>query len=110
MGIRGNVSRNTLAKANNQRDWRIYAIFAQELIRIALPLHVDDDFGMELDNTVFVLDASTIDLCLSVFPRGLFRTTKSAVKLHALLDLRGNIPTLRPCSMATACLDHGWNS
>ena len=66
MGIRGNVSRNTLANANKQRDWRIYAEFAQELIRIARPLHADDDFGLELDNTVFALDASTIDLCLSV--------------------------------------------
>ena len=93
MGFRGNVSRNTLANANKQRDWRIYAEFAQELIRIARPLHADDDFGLELDNTVFALDASTIDLCLSVFPWALFRSTKSAVKLHALLDLRGNIPT-----------------
>ena len=75
MGFRGNVSRNTLANANKQRDWRIYAEFAQELIRIARPLHADDDFGLELDNTVFALDASTIDLCLSVFPWALFRST-----------------------------------
>ena len=93
MGIRGRVSRNTLANANRQRDWRIYAEFAQELIRIARPLYADDDLGLELDNTVFALDASTIDLCLSVFPWALFRSTKSAVKLHALLDLRGSIPT-----------------
>ena len=93
MGIRGNVSRNTLANANKRRDGRIFAEFAQELIHIARPLHADDDFGLELDDTVFALDASTIDLCLSVFPWALFRSTKSAVKLHALLDLRGNIPT-----------------
>ena len=92
MGIRGGVSRNTLANANARRDWRMYAEFAQELIRIARPLHADDDLGLELDNTVFALDASTIDLCLSVFPWALFRSTKSGVKLHALLDLRGSIP------------------
>ena len=93
MGIRGKVSRNTLANANRRRDWRIYAEFAQDLIRIARPLHADDDLGLQLDDTVFALDASTIDLCLSVFPWALFRSTKSAVKLHALLDLRGSIPT-----------------
>ena len=93
MGIRGSVARNTLANANKRRDWRIHAEFAQELIRIARPLYADEDLGVELDNTVFALDASTIDLCLSVFPWALFRSTKSAVKLHALLDLRGNIPT-----------------
>ena len=94
MGIRStNVARNTLAKANEQRDWRIYADFAHSLIRIARPLYIDDDLGLDLDNTVYALDASTIDLCLSVFPWALFRSTKSAVKLHTLLDLRGNIPT-----------------
>ena len=93
MGIRGSVARNTLANANKRRDWRIHAEFAQELIRIARPLYADEDLGVELENTVFALDASTIDLCLSVFPWALFRSTKSAVKLHALLDLRGNIPT-----------------
>ena len=92
MGIRGKVSRNTLANANKQRDWRIYAEFAQALIRIARPLYAEDDLGLELDNTVYALDASTIDLCLSVFPWALFRSTKSGVKLHTLLDLRGNIP------------------
>ena len=92
MGIRGGVSRNTLANANARRDWRMYAEFARELIRIARPLHADDDLGLELDNTVFALDASTMDLCLSVFPWALFRSTKSGVKLHALLDLRGSIP------------------
>jgi hypothetical protein len=93
MGIRGGISRNTLANANKTRDWRIYADFAQALIHIARKLYVDDEFGVELDNTVYALDATTIDLCLSVFPWAKFRTTKGAVKLHTLMDLRGNIPT-----------------
>ena len=93
MGIRGRISRRTLADANERRDWRIYADYAQALIRIARPLYADEDLGLDLDNTVYALDASTIDLCLSVFPWALFRSTKSAVKLHTLLDLRGNIPT-----------------
>ena len=93
MGIRGGVSRNTLANANKVRDWRIYADFAQALIKIARPLYAEEDLGLDLDNTIYALDASTIDLCLSVFPWALFRSTKSAVKLHTLLDLRGNIPT-----------------
>jgi len=92
MGIRSRVVRSTLSDANEQRDWRIYADFAQALIRIARPLYAEEDLGLELDNTVYALDASTIDLCLSVFPWALFRSTKSAVKLHTLLDLRGNIP------------------
>jgi len=94
MGIRGKVSRNTLANANKVRDWRIYADFAQVLINEARALYADDGFAVELDNTVYALDASTIDLCLSLFPWAKFRKTKSAVKLHTLLDLRGNIPTL----------------
>ena len=93
MGIRGKVSRNTLAKANETRDWRIYSDFAQILIHEARRLYVDDDFGLELDETVYALDSSTIDLCLSVFPWARFRRTKGAVKLHTLLDLRGDIPT-----------------
>ena len=93
MGIRTPISRSTLADANEQRDWRIYADFAQALIKIARPLYAEEDLGLDLDNTVYALDASTIDLCLSVFPWALFRSTKSAVKLHTLLDLRGNIPT-----------------
>jgi len=93
MGIRSLVSRSTLSDANEQRDWRIYADFAQALIRIARPLYAETDLGLELDNTVYALDASTIDLCLSVFPWALFRSTKSAIKLHTLLDLRGNIPS-----------------
>jgi hypothetical protein len=93
MGIRGKVSRSTLADANENRDWRIYADFALILIDIARKLYQDDDFGLELDETVYALDSTTIDLCLSVFPWALFRKTKGAIKLHTLLDLRGNIPS-----------------
>ena len=94
MGIRSaSVARNTLSKANERRDWRIHADFSQSLIRMARPLYADENLGLDLDNTVYALDASTVDLCLSVFPWALFRSTKSAVKLHTLLDLRGNIPT-----------------
>jgi Domain of unknown function (DUF4372)/Transposase DDE domain len=92
-GFRGQVSRSTLADANETRDWRIYRDFAQLLILIAKDLYAGEDFGVELDETVYALDASTIDLCLSVFPWARFRKTKSAVKLHTLLDLRGNIPS-----------------
>jgi transposase len=92
-GFRGNVSRSTLADANETRDWRIYRDFAQLLILVARDLYAGEDFGVQLDETVYALDASTIDLCLSVFPWARFRKTKSAVKLHTLLDLRGNIPT-----------------
>lgn len=92
-GFRGKVSRSTLADANESRDWRIYRDFAQRLIVHAKKLYAGEDFGVELDETVYALDASTIDLCLSVFPWARFRKTKSAVKLHTLLDLRGNIPT-----------------
>ena len=92
VGIRGNVSRSTLADANENRDWRIYADFAQVLIAQARGLYENEDFGVELDNTVYALDASTIDLCLSLFPWARFRKTKGAVKLHTLLNLRGNIP------------------
>ena len=94
MGIRGKVSRNTLANANKVRDWRIYADFAQVLIKEARMLYAGDAFAVELNNTVYALDASTIDLCISLFPWAKFPTTKSAVKLHTLLDLRGNIPAL----------------
>ena len=93
MGIRGHVSRATLADANERRDWRIHADFAQALIVIARPLYAEDSFGVELDNTVYALDATTIDLCLSVFPWAPFQRSKAAIKLHTLLDLRGNIPT-----------------
>ena len=93
LGIRSAVARNTLANANAVRDWRIYADFAQSLIGIARPLHVDEPFGIDLQDTVYALDATTIDLCLSVFPWAPFQSTKAAIKLHTLLDLRGNIPT-----------------
>lgn len=92
LGIRSTVARNTLANANAVRDWRIYADFAQSLIGIARPLYVDDPFGVDLKESVYALDTTTIDLCLSVFPWAPFRSTKAAVKLHTLLDLRGNIP------------------
>jgi IS4 transposase len=94
MGIRGNISRNTLAHANQTRDWRIYADFAQTLIKKARLLYADDSFGIELEQTIYALDATTIDLCLSLFPWAVFRKRKGAVKLHMLLDLRGNIPTV----------------
>src|SRR5208283_3016300 len=93
LGIRGNVSRNTLANANATRDWRIYASFAERLIGIARGLYAEDPFGVDLAQTVYALDATTIDLCLSLFPWAPFRSTKAAVRLHTLLDLRGNIPT-----------------
>jgi hypothetical protein len=93
MGIRGKVSRSTLAYANENRDWRIYCDFAQILIHEARQLYVNEDFGLELEQTVYALDSSTIDLCLSVFPWARFRRTKAAIKLHTLLDLRGNIPS-----------------
>ena len=92
MGIRTRVSRSTLGDANEKRDWRIYANFAQTLIAIAKPLYADEDFGVELDATVYALDSTTIDLCLSLFPWARFRQRKGAVKLHTLLNLRGNIP------------------
>jgi hypothetical protein len=93
MGIRGGISRNTLANANKVRDWRICADFAQALIQVARRLYVDEGFAVDLDNTAYALDASTIDLCLSLFRWAPVRRTKAAVKLHTLLDLRGNIPT-----------------
>lgn len=92
-GIRGDVSRSTLADANENRDWRIYAEFAQILIVTARKLYQHDDFGVELEDTVYALDSTTIDLCLSVFPWAHFRRTKGAIKLHTLLDVRGPIPS-----------------
>jgi hypothetical protein len=94
MGIRGGCARNTLSNANNTRDWRIYADLANALIALVRPLYANDAFGVDLANAVYALDASTIDLCLSVFPWAKFRKTKAGVKLHALLDLRGNIPSI----------------
>ena len=93
MGFRQEIKRSTLADANEARDWRIHAEFAQRLIVQARTLYAGDSFGIELENTAYALDSTTIDLCLSLFPWALFRTTKSAVKMHTLLDLRGNIPT-----------------
>ncbi len=93
LGIRAAVARNTLANANAVRDWRIYADFAQSLIGIARQLYAEEPFGVALKETVYALDTTTIDLCLSVFPWAPFRTTKAAIKLHTLLDLRGNIPS-----------------
>jgi hypothetical protein len=93
MGFRKPVSRSTLADANERRDWRIYADFAQRLITHARKLYAADTFGVDLSNTVYALDSTTIDLCLSVFPWAPFRSTKAAIKLHTLLDLRGSIPS-----------------
>jgi hypothetical protein len=93
MGLRSQVARNTLANANAVRDWRIYAEFAQRLIAMARKLYANEPLGVELSNTVYALDSTTIDLCLTLFPWAPFRSTKAAVKLHTLLDLRGNIPT-----------------
>ena len=93
LGIRSAVARNTLANANAVRDWRIYADFAHSLISIARPLYADEPFGVDLQNTVYALDTTTIDLSLSVFPWAPFQQSKAAIRLHTLLDLRGNIPT-----------------
>ena len=93
LGFRSTIARNTLANANAVRDWRIYADFAQHLIGIARRLYADEPLAIELNDTVYALDSTTIDLCLSVFPWAPFRSTKAAVKMHTLLDLRGNIPS-----------------
>jgi hypothetical protein len=93
IGLRGNVARSTLADANESHDWRIYADFAQVLIGIARPLYARDPIGVDLDQSLYALDSTTIDLCLSLFPWARFRQHKAAVKMHTLLDLHGNIPT-----------------
>ena len=93
LGIRGNIAKSTLADANESRDWRIYQDFALSLIQIARNLYINDSFAVELKQTAYALDTTTIDLCLSVFPWARFRQAKAAVKMHTLLDLRGNIPT-----------------
>ncbi len=93
LGFRSRVARSTLADANDAHDWRIFADFAQVLIRIARPLYMHDPMGVELDQSLYALDSTTIDLCLSLFPWARFRRRKAAVKMHTLLDLRGNIPT-----------------
>lgn len=94
MGIRGAVRRSTLADANERRDWRLYAAFASALIVIARRLYADEPFGADLDNAAYALDTTTIDLCLSMFPWAHFQRTKAAVKLHTMIDLRGNIPVI----------------
>jgi hypothetical protein len=94
LGIRGRVSRNTLANADTVRDWRIYAEFAQVLITQARQLYAHEDFGLQLEQTVYALDSTTIDLCLALFPWAEFRKRKGAVKLHTLLDLHGPIPSV----------------
>src|SRR6201988_2834961 len=93
LGFRSTIARNTLANANAVRDWRTYADFAQHLIGIARRIYADEPLAIELKDTVYALDSTTIDLCLSVFPWAPFRSTKAAVKMHTLLDLRGNIPS-----------------
>jgi len=100
LGLRGEVARCTLAEANESRDWRIYADLAHGLIRQARHLYATDDLGVELEQTAYALDATTIDLCLSLFPWARFRRTKGAVKMHTLLDVRGSIPT-------TVCVSEG---
>ncbi len=94
MGFRGKVARSTLAEANESRDWRIFADFAQVPIAVARPLYADDPIGVDLDASLYALDSTTIDLCLSLFSWARFRQHKAAIKLHTLLDLHGNIPTL----------------
>ena len=93
MGIRGKISRTTLADANESRDWRIYADFAMKLIAIARPMYANESLGFDLDHSLYALDSTTIDLCLALFPWARFRARKGAVKMHTLLDLHGNIPS-----------------
>jgi len=102
MGFRGKVARSNLADANEAHDWRIFADFAQVLIGIARPMYAHDSVGVDLDHTLYALDSSTIDLCLSLFPWAKFRQYKAAVKMHTLLDLRGNIPTFIGITDGTA--------
>jgi len=106
MGLREPVRRSTLADANESRDWRIYAHFAQRLIEQARALYAKEDWGLELMNTVYALDSTSIDLCLSVFPWAHFRTIKAGVKMHTLLDLKGSIPSFIHVSGAklTTCM------
>jgi len=92
MGFRGNITRTNLAYANEHRNWRIYADLAQVLIRRALKLYAEDTHGLDIDEMVYALDASTIDLCLTIFPWAHFHKTKAAIKLHTMIDLQGSIP------------------
>ena len=106
MGFRSRITRSTLADANETHDWRIFADFAQHLIGIARPLHAEDAMAVDLDHSLYALDSTTIDLCLSLFPWAKFRQHKGAVKMHTLLDLRGNIPT--PEAGAFYVMDRGY--
>jgi hypothetical protein len=125
MGFHGRVARSTLADANDSHDWRIYADFAQVLIRLARPLYASDPIGVDLEQSLYVFDSTTIDLCLSLFPWAKFRKHKAAIKMHTLLDLHGNIPTfiritsgkvhdvnvldeIRPAAGAFYVLDRGY--
>ena len=111
LGIRGSVARSTLADANETRNWRIYAEFARHLIGIARRLYINEPFGVDLKDTVYALDSTTIDLCLTLFPWAPFRSTKAATKPHTLIDLRGNIPSFIRISDGkwhdVNVLDHG---
>jgi len=104
MGFRGKVSRSTLANANESHDWRILAEFARVLIGIARRLHAHDPIGVDLDQSLYALDSTTIDLCLSLFPWAKCRRRKAAVKMHSLLDLHGNIPTFIRSSASPAAM------
>ncbi len=107
-GIRGRISRSTIADANEGRDWRIYADFAQVLIGTARQLYIDEDFGIDLKQTVYALDSTTIDLCLTLFPWAQFRRRKGAVKLHAPIDLRGSIPCFIRIPTGTCTMSELW--
>ena len=100
VGFRGKVARTNLADANEAHDWRIFADFAQVLVGIARPLYASDPIGVEIDQSLYALDSTTIDLCLALFPWARFRKHKAAVKMHTLLDLHGNIPTLSALQLA----------
>jgi len=102
LGIRGNISRSTIAYANENRDWRIYADFCSILIHEARILYAHEDFGVELEHTAYALDSTTIDLCLSLFPWATFRKNKAAIKMHTLMDLRGSVTVIHR--------NHQWKS
>lgn len=104
LGLRGNVTRSNLADANERRDWRIHCDYAQALIQIARRLYAKEPLALELDNTVYALDSTTINLCLALFPWAPFRTTKAAIKLHTLLDLRAQFPALSTFPMANCTM------
>jgi len=111
MGFRSKVARSTLADANEVRDWRIFADFAQVLVASARPLYAGDPIGVDLDASLYALDSTTIDLCLSLFPWAKFRKHKAAVKMHTVLDLHGNIPTFIRITdpRRSPKTGHGWS-